>query len=83
MATQPSLTRRIIVGKTIGFAFGLAGFLLLPFFDPQAGWLLRWGILFWYTTLGAIIALFGVMTRSRCWRSPYPGCFGASSWAHG
>jgi hypothetical protein len=64
MARQPSLTKRIIVGKTIGFAFGLAGFLLLPFFDPEAGWLLRWGILFWYTTLGAIIALFGVMTKS-------------------
>jgi hypothetical protein len=75
MATRPSLTRRIIIGKSLGFAFGLAGFLLLPLFDPQAGWLLRWGILFWYTTLGAIIALFGVMTRSPVIEIPLPWMF--------
>ena len=72
MATQPSLTRRIIIGKTIGLAFGLAGFLLLPLFDPQVGWLLRWGILFWYTTLGAILGMFGVMTRSPVIEFPLP-----------
>ncbi len=41
---------------------GLAGFILLPFFLPEAGWLIRWGILLWYTTVGAIIGVFGVYT---------------------
>ena len=49
MFANPSLTTRIIIGEVIGLVFGLAGFMLLPFFYPEAGWLLRWGILPWYT----------------------------------
>ena len=60
MFDNPSLTTRIAIGKGIGFLFGLAGFLLLPSFLPDAGWLIRWGILLWYTTVGAIIGVFGV-----------------------
>ena len=55
MFGKPSLMTRIAVGKLIGFLFGFAGFLLLPFFLPEAGWLIRWGILLWYTTVGAIM----------------------------
>ncbi len=60
MLEKPSLMTRIVAGKAVGFAFGLLGFILLPVFVPGVGWLLRFGILFWYTTLGAIIAVFGV-----------------------
>lgn len=60
MFEKPSLMTRIIVGKTVGFVVGLIGFFLLPYFLVDAGWLLRWGLLFWYTTFGAIIAVFGV-----------------------
>lgn len=62
MLENPSLMTRIVIGKTIGFVIGLAGMLSLPYFYPDAGWLLRWGVLFWYTTVGAVIAIFGAVT---------------------
>lgn len=62
MFEKPSLVTRIAVGKGIGFIVGLSGFIFLPFFVAEAGWLIRWGILLWYTTLGAIIGVFGVFT---------------------
>jgi hypothetical protein len=36
MFDKPSLTTRIAIGKGIGFLFWLAGFILLPFFLPDA-----------------------------------------------
>jgi hypothetical protein len=62
MFGNPSLITRVAIGKGIGFLVGLAGFVLLPYFLPEVGWLLRWGILLWYTTFGAIIGVFGVFT---------------------
>ncbi|MFW5432037.1 MAG: hypothetical protein ACKE5M_08475 [Methylophilaceae bacterium] len=62
MFGNPSLVTRIAIGKAVGFAFGLVGFIFLPHFWPDASLLLRVGILFWYITLGAIIGVFGVMT---------------------
>jgi hypothetical protein len=62
MFANPSLITRIAIGKGIGFLVGLAGFIFLPHFLPGADWLLRWGILLWYTTFGAIIGVFGVLT---------------------
>ena len=72
MLEKPSLVTRIAVGKGVGFVVGLAGFLLLPFFAPEAGWLIRWGILLWYTTLGAIIGMFGVFTYHPVLKLPMP-----------
>jgi hypothetical protein len=63
MFTNPSLVTRIAIGKGIGFLLGLAGFVVLPHFLPEADWLLRWGILLWYTTFGAIVGLIGVFTH--------------------
>jgi hypothetical protein len=77
MFGNPSLITRIAVGKLIGFLFGLAGFILLPHFLPDAGWLIRWGILFWYTTLGAIIGVFGVLTWYPILNLPFPWWFRA------
>ena len=77
MFENQSLTTRIAIGKGIGFLFGLAGFLLLPLFLPDAGWLLRWGILLWYTTVGAIIGVFGVYTRHPILKLPLPWWFRA------
>jgi hypothetical protein len=70
--TKPSLTLRIGIGKAAGFSIGLAGFILLPVFAPDAGWMIRWGILLWYTTLGAIIGIFGVYTYHPVLRLPMP-----------
>jgi hypothetical protein len=39
---------------------------------PEADWLIRWGILLWYTTLGAIIGVFGVFTWHPILKLPMP-----------
>lgn len=77
MFEKPSLTTRIATGKAIGFLFGLAGFILLPYFIPEADWLLRWGILLWYSTLGALIGVFGVFTYHPVLKLPFPWWFRA------
>ena len=78
MFGNPSLVTRIAIGKGIGFLFGLVGFIFLPFFLPEADWLLRWGILLWYTTVGAIIGVFGVFTYHPVLKLPFPWWFRAS-----
>ncbi len=72
MFEKPSLVTRIAIGKGIGFAVGLLGFILLPYIAPDQGWLIRWGVLLWYTTLGAIIGMFGVMTYHPLLKLPLP-----------
>ena len=77
MFGNPSLITRIVIGKVIGLVFGLIGLIMLPYFYPDAGWLLRWGILFWYTTVGAIIGVFGVFTWHPILKLPMPWWFRA------
>ena len=72
MPAKPSLIMRIAVGKTVGLIIGLAGFVSLPWFLPDAGWLLRWGVLLWYTTIGGIIGLFGVLDWHPVLKMPLP-----------
>ena len=74
---KPSLANRIVIGKAIGFCVGIAGFLTLPWLVPDAGWQLRWGILLWYTTLGAVVGVFGVFARHPVLRIPLPWWFRA------
>ena len=57
-----SLMTRIAVGKLIGLAFGLVGFVMLPHYVQEVSLTFRLGMLFWYVTLGAIIGVFGVFT---------------------
>ena len=78
MFEKPSLMMRIAIGKGIGFLFGLAGFILLPSFLPDASGLLRWGILFWYPTVGAFIGVFGVVTYHPVLKLPMPWWFRSS-----
>lgn len=78
MFSNPSLITRIAIGKGIGFIFGLVGFIFLPYFLPDASWLLRWGVLFWYTTVGAIIGVFGVFTWHPILKLPMPWWFRSS-----
>ena len=63
MNISPAIAKRIAVAKGAGFLFGLAGLITLPYFWPDADWMIRWGILLWYTTLGGIVGIFGVSTR--------------------
>jgi hypothetical protein len=77
MFKNPSLITRIAIGKLVGFVFGLFGFISLPYFWPEAGMMFRWGILFWYTTLGAIIGVLGVVTWHPLLHLPMPWWFRA------
>ena len=77
MFSKPSLTTRIAIGKGIGFLVGLIGFIVLPTILPEADPLIRWGILFWYTTVGAIIGVFGVYTWHPILKLPLPWWFRA------
>lgn len=72
LSENPSLITRMAVGKGIGLLFGLVGFISLPFLVPEVDPLIRWGVLLWYTTLGAIIAIFGVFTWHPVLRLPLP-----------
>lgn len=72
MLSNPSLVTRIAVGKTVGLVFGLIGFLMIPHVLPAADPMMRWGFLLWYTTLGAIIAIFGVFDRQPLLDVPMP-----------
>lgn len=72
MPASPSLIRRVGVAKLVGLAFGAAGFVCLPWFLPDADPLLRWGILLWYTTVGAVIGVFGVITEHPVLHLPMP-----------
>lgn len=72
MFENSSLITRIAIGKAIGFLFGLIGFISLPYLLPEADALLQWGSLLWYTTLGAIIGVFGVFTSYPILNIPIP-----------
>jgi hypothetical protein len=68
----PSLVTRIAIGKGVGLIFGLIGFLSLPFFWPDVGMFPRVGVLLWYTTMGAIIGVFGIFTWHPVLHLPMP-----------
>lgn len=72
MFSNPSLMTRIAIGKAAGFVIGLISFIALPYFAPESGLMLRWGILLWYTTLGAIIGMFGVFNWHPILKLPLP-----------
>ena len=79
MFKNPSLITRIAIGKLIGLIVGLIGFITLPWFWPEAGWMIRWGVLLWYTTVGAIIGVYGVFTWHPILHLPMPWWF-RSAW---
>ena len=74
---QPSMVTRVTIGKGIGFFVGLLGFVLVPVILPEAGTMFRWALLLWYTTVGAIIGVFGVFTYHPILKLPMPWWFRA------
>lgn len=73
----PSLLTRIAIGKGVGFLFGLIGFFVMPVLWPEATWSIRFGVLFWYATVGAVIAVYGVVTWHPILKLPMPWWFRA------
>ena len=78
MFHNPSLTTRITIGKLIGLIVGLVGFVILPYLMTDPSWFLRWGILLWYVTFGAIIGMFGVYTEHPILKLPMPWWIGST-----
>jgi hypothetical protein len=72
MFGRPSLITRIAIGKFIGLIFGFIGFMTLPHIWPEADLLIRWGVLLWYVTVGAIIGVFGIFTWHPALKLPMP-----------
>lgn len=70
--TQPSILMRIAIGKAVGFGVGLAILLSMPWIWPAADWYFKVGLLLWYTTFGAIIGVFGVLTWHPLLNLPMP-----------
>ena len=77
MFGNPSLMTRIAIGKTIGLIVGLIGFVSLPYFSSEVGLMFRWGVLLWYTTVGAIIGMLGVFNWHPLLDLPLPWWFRA------
>ncbi len=77
MFGNPSLMTRIAIGKTLGLVIGLIGFISLPYIAPETSSLFQWGVLLWYTTLGAIIGMFGVFNWHPLLNLPLPWWFRA------
>ena len=75
MFTKPSLITRIAIGKGVGFVVGLIGLILLPYFVADVGWMFRIGVVLWYTTVGAVIGVFGVFTYHPILHLPMPWWF--------
>lgn len=72
MSRSASLATRVAIGKTIGLVVGLIGFFSLPALYPEVSWQLRWGVLLWYVTVGAVVGLAGVFTRHPVLMLPMP-----------
>lgn len=72
MPGKPSIVARIAVGKLAGLGFGALAFFVTPLLAPEASVLLRWGVMLWYLTLGALIGMAGVFTFHPVLRIPLP-----------
>lgn len=75
MSPQRSFAYRVGAGKAIGFAFGILGFVLLPYFISEPSLLLRTAILLWYPTVGAVVGMFGAFAYHPVLNFPMPWWF--------
>jgi len=69
---KPSLTTRIGVGKLAGFFVGLSAFVFMPLFLPDVSQMTLWAFLLWYTTMGAVIGVYGVFDFHPVLEMPFP-----------
>ncbi|MEM9764618.1 MAG: hypothetical protein AAF968_19300 [Pseudomonadota bacterium] len=69
----PTFLTRLAVAQMAGLLIGLVGFVLVPIITPDASDVARWGVLLWYPTMGAVIAMLEVLENSGAlpWRIPW------------
>ena len=68
------LAVRLTIAKTLGFVFWLLGFILLPLLLNEPSIIFRLAILFWYTTLGGFLWIFGLINKHPSftnWKFPF------------
>ena len=63
MDTDSYILKRIGSAKLIGMIIGLVGFFLVPSIWPGESMWLRAGVLLWYTTVGVVIGVIGLIDR--------------------
>lgn len=72
MIQNNSLLTRIFIGKSIGLLNGAIAFAIVPYYIAGATLHLRVGVFLWYITIGAIIAIFGVINWHPILKTPVP-----------
>jgi hypothetical protein len=72
MNKNSPLVRRLVIGKSIGFIIGFIGVVCMAILWPDSSWMDLIGFALWYTTLGAIIGVFGFMTEHPYLKFPMP-----------
>lgn len=63
MDTNAYILKRIGSAKMAGLVVGLIAFFMIPVLWPEGGIWLRVGVLLWYTTVGAVIGVFGLISH--------------------
>lgn len=76
--TTPSIASRIAIGKTVGLIIGLIAFICLPRVWEGSTPMLQWGILLWYTSIGAFIGMFAEMKQIPILNLPLTWWFGGA-----
>lgn len=72
MSESKAFLYRVAAGLVLGLVVGLLGFFLMPKYLHDVSLVLRSAILLWYTTLGALIGMFGVFAYHPVLRFPMP-----------
>jgi hypothetical protein len=75
MFNNPSMIMRITYGKTIGLVLSAAGILLFADWFPGMTLAAKWGFIFYYIMIGALIGLTGIMTYNPVIKMPMPWWF--------
>lgn len=70
-----SIVTRVFVAKALGFILGAVGFFMLQFGIMNPDLFFNVGLWLWYTTLGGIIGLFGVIDRHPIFKFDMPAWF--------
>jgi len=72
MISESAFVKRIVIGKSLGFVVGLISFFVMPILVEQITLISRLGVLCWYTTFGAVVAMAGCVKQHPLFGFPMP-----------